>query len=115
MKKRNDILEQVPQFAEEFYKRWINCFPESDHPADWERFYMFVSVLINKGKKERTRYWLEERLRADCKKLNAERILRFADVYEHILEYSKVWKGNQAKLLTLEELDNRYKKFKNDT
>ena len=90
--------QRIPTSAEKYYQQWIRAFPESEHPADWNRFYMFVSVLLCNVKKQRIRGWLEQRLREDCKKLSEERIQKFGEIYEHIRDFKNVWKSPDAKL-----------------
>ena len=67
-------MKDMPKSVESWYRRWIGAFSESRHPSDWERFYMFVSVLLRTSRKVRTRNWLAKNLREDCKKLSAEQI-----------------------------------------
>jgi len=45
----------IPKLAQKYYKMWLSAYPESEHPNDWDRFYMFVSVLLVNSKKEHSR------------------------------------------------------------
>lgn len=60
---------------------------------------MFVSVLLSNAKKPRTRYWLEENLKENCKKLSSEDIQKYCDLYEHLRDFKNVWRSQQARLI----------------
>ncbi len=105
-------MKDMPRSAKEWYRRWIGAFPESQHQNDWERFYMFVSVLLTNSKKGRTRYWLADNLREDCKKLSPERIKEYCDVFEHLRDFKKVWKSQQASLLMWDEHERRMREIR---
>lgn len=89
-------MKDMPPSARDLYELWISQYPESWHPSDLERFYMFLSVLLQNMKKERSRSWLEKNLREDCNKLTDEDIRKYGDIYEHIRDFKKVWKSRQA-------------------
>ena len=97
----------MPNSAVKWYKMWISQFPESWHPSDLERFYMFVSVLLNNTKKERSRIWLGENLKEDSKKLSDNDIEKYCDIYEHIKGFVNVWKSQQAKLIARDDFERR--------
>jgi hypothetical protein len=61
----NETMKDMPKSVQKWYRLWVGAFPESRHPRDLERFYMFVSILLFTTRKERSRYWLEENLRED--------------------------------------------------
>jgi hypothetical protein len=92
-------MHNMPKQAESWYKLWINQFPESWHPNDLERFYMFVSVLDHTTRKPRNSHWLEENMRADRPQLSEEDISRYCELFEHLRDYSQVWKSQQARLI----------------
>ena len=98
---------EIPTSATKWYRRWISMFPESWDERDLERFYMFISVLLSNSKIERSRSWLKEKLKADCKKLTDNDIDKYCDIYEHIKNYKNVWKSQQAKLIAQDEFKNR--------
>jgi len=89
----------MPKFAIKWYKMWIVGFLESWHSNDLERFYMFISVLLANSKKQRSRYWLKENLQEDCSKLSDKDIEKYCDIYEHIRDFKRVWRSQQAKLI----------------
>ena len=89
----------MPKTVIKWYKNWIGAYPESWHSLDMNRFYMFVSVLLCRVKKERNREWLEENLMQDCKRLKKEDIKEYGRIYEHIKNYKNVWKTQQAMLI----------------
>ena len=92
-------MDNMPKSVEKWYKFWISQFPESWHPSDVERFYMFVSVLIHNSRKPRDRYWLEKNIRADRPQLSDADMEAYCNLFEHLRDYSKVWKSQQAKLI----------------
>jgi len=99
----------MPKSATKWYRSWIVAFPESWDSRNLERFYMFVSVLLGNVKRQRSRYWLEENLKADCKKLSVEDIEIYCDIYEHIRDFKNVWKSQQAKLVAQSVFENNMK------
>ena len=92
-------MNDMPDSTVKWYKLWINAFPESGHQNDWERFYMFVSSLLQAGKKERTRFWLKKNLKEDCSKISDAMIEEYCDAFDHINGFKKAWKGQLAKLV----------------
>jgi len=102
-------MKDMPKSATKWYRSWIVAFPESWDSRNLERFYMFVSVLLGNVKRQRSRYWLEENLKADCKKLSVEDIEIYCDIYEHIRDFKNVWKSQQAKLVAQSVFENNMK------
>ncbi len=82
-----------------WFRRWTSMFPETMDSRDLERFYMFIHVLLQTAKKERSRYWLQENIKSECPKLSHDDIERYCEIYEHIKNYQKVWKSQQANLI----------------
>lgn len=93
----------MPKSVEKWYRLWISQFPESWHPSDLERFYMFVSVLVHNSKIPRDRYWLEKNIRADRPQLSDGDIENYCRVFEHLQNYSNVWKSQQAKQIAIDD------------
>lgn len=104
--------KDMPQSALKWYKMWISQWPESWHTLDVQRFYMFISILLKKIRKERSRYWLEENLRMDCPKLSESDIQQYGEIYEHIKDYRKVWRSDQAKLIALDEFERQKEEYR---
>jgi hypothetical protein len=100
-------MHDMPKRAERWYKLRVNQFPESWHPYDLERFYMFVSVLIRSSRKPRSGHWLDENIRVDRPQLSEDDINRYCELFEHLRDYSNVWKSQQAKLITEDEFQQR--------
>jgi hypothetical protein len=96
-------MEDMPKSAEKWYKIWISAFPETWHPLDLERFYMFVSVLLKNSKKIRSTSWLEKNLREDCPRLSSDDIEKYCYIFEHLKNFKRVWKSQQAYLILTEE------------
>ena len=109
-------MNDMPRSVEKWYRLWISQFPESWHPSDTERFYMFVSVLLHNSRKPRSRYWLEKNIRADNPRLSEDDIEKYCDLFEHLKDYSNVWKSQQAKLIAIdsarEDREDRIQKRK---
>jgi len=82
-------MKDMPKSAVKHYKIWISNYPESFHPADLNRFYLFVKDIMRNSKKIRSRYWLEDNIKEDCPKLSNEDIESYCDRYQHVLEYLK--------------------------
>lgn len=96
-------MHDMPKSVERWYRLWISQFPESWHPSDLERFYMFVSVLVHSARKPRNRYWLEKNMRADRPQLSENDIMAYCDIFEHLQDFSNVWKSQQARLIAEDE------------
>jgi hypothetical protein len=105
-------MQNMPISAIRWYKMWICAFPESWHPNDLERFYMFVSVLLANSKKERSRFWLETNLKKDCPKLSEKDIEEYCNIYEHIRDFNKVWKSQLANLTAQEDFEKRLEELR---
>ncbi len=106
-------MKDIPKSAQKAYKLWLSAFPESEHPNDWDRFYIFVGILLHNSKKERSSIWLGNCLRRDCNKLSNKRILKFEEIYDHIKNYRKAFKGDIARLLARDEMNKRLEKLRN--
>lgn len=102
-------MTDMPRSVVKWYKMWISMFPETWDSTDLERFYMFISVLLRNAKKSRSRYWLKENLKIDCKKLADEDMDKYCDIYEYIRDFKNVWKSQQAKLIAQSEFKERMK------
>ena len=83
-------MHMMPKSVKKWYRLWINQFPESWHPLDLERFYMFASVLNHYSRKSRDRYWLEINIREDNSKLSDKDIEKYCDLFEHLRNYALV-------------------------
>jgi hypothetical protein len=92
-------MHDMPKSVEKWYNLWISQFPESWHPSDVERFYMFVSVLVHHTRKPRDRYWLEKNMRADRPQLSEADVEAYCNLFEHLRDYSGIWKSHQARLI----------------
>jgi hypothetical protein len=97
-------MYDIPKSVERWYKLWINQFPESWHPSDLERFYIFVSVLVHRAHKSRDRYWLEKNMRAERPQLSENDIEAYCDLFERLRDFSNVWKSQQASLVAEDTL-----------
>ena len=103
--------KNMPPTVLKSYERWISHYPQSWHPTDLQHFYLFVRELLRRAKKERSRYWLEENLKADCPKLSDADIAEYGAIYEHIKDFNKVGRSHTAKLIALDERDEYIKNF----
>lgn len=92
-------MKDMPKSVIKWYEKWIKSFPESWHPLDMNRFYMFVSILLSRTKRERNREWLQENIREDCYKLTQKDIEEYGKIYEHIKNFKNIWKSQQAIIL----------------
>lgn len=104
-------MQDMPKRAERWYRLWINQFPESWHPNDLERFYMFVSVLVQTWRKPRGGGWLEKNIRVDRPQLSEGDIQKYCELFEHLRDYSRVWKSQQAKLIAEADAREQIKKL----
>ena len=103
--------KDMPPTVLESYERWISHHPQSWHPTDLDHFYLFVRDLLSCAIRERSRYWLEENLKADCPKLNDKDIAEYGGIYEHIKNFSKVGRGHTAKLIAQSKRDEDRENF----
>lgn len=56
------------------FKLWISQSPESFHPLDLERFYIFVKCVCRYSRKSKSGLWLRERLAKAKHRLSEEDI-----------------------------------------
>lgn len=108
-------MYKMPKSAERWYKLWVSAFPESWHPSDLERFYMFVWVLIKNTRNPRDRYWLERNLIEDGHGLAPDDVERYCDLFEHLCSFVNVWSSQQASLITRDDMDARLKELATKT
>lgn len=106
-------MQDMPKSVVEYYRRWIHHFPDSWSETDLELFYMFVSVLLTCSKKSRSGVWLEENLKEDCTKLTLKDIKEYANIYEHIRDFKKVWKGHTARLIAQDKMEKHMNQVRN--
>jgi hypothetical protein len=105
-------MHDMPKSAERWYWLWINQFPESWHPNDLERFYMFISVLIHSSRKPRGVDWLEDNIRVDRPQLSEDDIRNYCKLFEYLRDYSNVWKSQQANLIAEGDAHQEIKKLR---
>lgn len=98
-------MYDIPRSAQRWYKMWISAYPESWHPNDMERFYFFVSVVLSVSRKLRGGGWLERNLREDRPDLSEEVITKYCVLFEHLRDFTNVWKSQQAQLITQGDLE----------
>lgn len=78
----------MPISAKRYYELWHkNTNKQSQHPNDWERFYLFVSVLLKFSKKNRDSEWLRKNLILDCPEFGEKRIDKLVIIFEHLRDF----------------------------
>src|SRR4051812_19274513 len=89
----------VPKSAIKAYKLWLSLYPECMDVDAFNRFCIFVHILLANSKKERSRFWLEERLKTDCRnKLGKKVIEMYCEIYHHLKAYENVKKSPEGKI-----------------
>lgn len=69
---------------------WMNSFPESFHPLDMERFYMFVKTIARyRSKKWRGYNYFRVQILLQKPHFDEKTIERLHDIMEHCLEFHR--------------------------
>ncbi|PLX27031.1 hypothetical protein C0581_03845 [Candidatus Parcubacteria bacterium] len=75
----------MPSSAQVYYDQWYkNANTQLQHPNDWERFYMFISILLKFSKKNRDADWLIENLKRDCPEFGEREITKLGILFDHL-------------------------------
>jgi len=59
-------------------------------------------VLNHKSRNPRDRYWLEKNIRTDRPQIPDADIEKYCHLFEHLQNYSNVWKSQQARQIAID-------------
>lgn len=70
---------------------WISQFPESYHPSDEERFYVFVKTVCRDSRQQRDSSWLRKKI-TNYRKHHLEQldIENYCDLFDKLIDFYKV-------------------------
>jgi CRISPR/Cas system-associated protein endoribonuclease Cas2 len=68
---------------------WINGHPESFHPFDMERFYVFVKCVCRYSRKQKDHQWLRQRIIESGKISNKEVVEKYCEMFNELQEFYK--------------------------
>lgn len=74
---------------EQSFYQWINNYPESFHPIDMERFYIFVKCVCRYGRKMKGYKWLKDKIEKSGKKLSNDTIDTYCNKFVTLQEFYK--------------------------
>ncbi len=81
----------MPAAAKTYYELWHqNANKQLQHPTDWDRFYLFVSILIKFSKKRRSGDWLKQNLILDCPEFGEKEIDKLALLFDHLVDFNLI-------------------------
>lgn len=72
------------------FEIWIRNYPESFHPLDMKRFYVFVKTVCYYSRKAKGGEWLREKIEKSGSKLSEEDIEFYCDKFIELKEFHKV-------------------------
>ena len=75
---------------EQAFTVWINNYPESFHPCDMERFYVFVKTVCRYSRKRKGADWLEEKIKKSNSKLDEDDIENYCSKFVELQDFYKV-------------------------
>ncbi len=70
------------------YNNWINNFPESFHPLDMDRFYVFAKTVHQYSRKKDYIYWLNTKLSKT--NMTENHVEYFCKLLQTLLDFQKV-------------------------
>lgn len=59
---------------EKSFQHWIDNYPESFHPLDMKRFYIFVKCICRYSRKDKNSVWLKKKIKKSGKNLSEKTI-----------------------------------------
>jgi len=83
------------------FNLWINNCPESFHPLDMERFYVFVKTVCRYSRKPKGSEWLRRKIKQIENKLSEEKIEIYCNKFEMLQEFHK------AKVIPIYGINNK--------
>lgn len=72
---------------EQSFKYWINQYPESFHPLDLERFYIFVKCVCRYSRKPKGSLWLREEIKKSRKQLQDDVVEAYCEKFVELQEF----------------------------
>lgn len=83
------MLIHIKHPIEESFDDWCNNFPESFHPLDMKRFYIFVKCTCKFGRGKNYEMWLRKKL--EKSKMSIENIDYFCNLFGILVNFHKTY------------------------
>ncbi len=91
----SDMMKDMPNSVKDYYESWYkSANKQLQHPNDWERFYLFVSLLFKKSRKRRDAEWFRNNLTVDCPEFGASEIEKLSLLFEHLQNFYLINNGS---------------------
>lgn len=85
----------MPASARMYYELWHkNANKQLQHANDWDRFYLFVSILLKFSKKNRDSDWIRKNLLLDCPEFGKTEIDKLVLIFENLRDFYPVNKNS---------------------
>jgi hypothetical protein len=84
------MIIRIKKPIEKTFHCWINNYPESYHPCDMERFYIFVRTVARYSRNPKSGIWLREKLKKYKHHLEVDDITYYCNLFDTLIAYSKV-------------------------
>ena len=68
---------------------WLSQHPESFHPSDMKRFYIFVKNVCRYGRKTRDGMWLKKQISKRVRYFSQENLDKFCTLFEELQDFYK--------------------------
>lgn len=72
------------------FRVWMNNYPESFHPLDMDRFYVFVKTVCRYSRKRKDSEWLREKINQTKNSLTEDDIEYYCARFEELQNYNNV-------------------------
>lgn len=86
---------------ERAFNSWMHEYPESYHPLDMERFYIFVKTVIKYSRSEdvRTYEWLKNKISSVSHRLSEEDVDNYCSKF---VELQKFYKAKSTPVIEIQ-------------
>lgn len=76
---------------EQTFRLWIGNYPESFHPCDMERFYVFVKTVCRYSRKPKGEDWLRKKIKDSANNLDEKDIDTYCDKFLELQKFHKAY------------------------
>ncbi|EKE22220.1 MAG: hypothetical protein ACD_7C00020G0028 [uncultured bacterium] len=76
---------------EQAFTVWINNYPESFHPLDMDRFYVFVKTVCRYSRKLKDDEWLRNKIKQSGSKLDEDDIDTYCYKFVELQNYHRAF------------------------
>jgi len=85
------VVTKLKKPIEKAFNCWISSHPESYHPLDMHRFYVFVKTVARYSRRQKNSSWLRGKIKKYKQtNLTEKDIEYYCNLFETLLDFSKV-------------------------